>query len=350
MEDESSSSSTEYLDLDKSGSIRVTVDEVEEKTLIVVKNLNQSFKKEQKEQKELVEDKNNGEDNYKKFPKLLLEPNVKSKVMGTIPPRFLKPMEQNNQKSNSTSTVFVDYTIGNPILGEILLCLSKALYYGIKQSENKGLPPSEPISLVFSEEMFPLDDNFELEKSPSAHTICHYLTLIFNGEKLSCECAVMALAYVDRLLSLTNLHLHASNWRRIALGAIIVASKVWEDQAVWNVDFLSVFPYISVEDLNRLERQFLNGIKYMVTLKSSVYTKYYLDIRSLSKKKDFPMEPLSDEQLKQLEIRTQGLEDDFKIDLPNRSKSEDIRDPDLHFTETTTENKNIRRSKFKVYL
>jgi len=268
------------------------------------------------------------ENNYKKHPKLLNEPSVKSKVLDTIPLRLRKE-NYFERKSNSTSTLFVDYTIGNPVLSEIVHCLSKALYYNIKQSESKGSPPPGQISTVFSEEQFPLNDDFNLEVSPTAHKIGYFLSLIFNGEKLSAESAVMALAYIDRLLSLTNLHLHASNWRRVTLGAIIVASKVWEDQAIWNVDFLNVFPYISVEDLNRLERQFLNAIQYMVTLKSSVYTKYYLEIRALSDKNHFPMEPLTEERLKELEIKSQGLEEELQVDLPFKSKSEDIRHLDI---------------------
>lgn len=35
----------------------------------------------------------------------------------------------------------------------------------------------------------------------------------------------MAFAYIDRLVTLTNITLHASNWRRIVLGALILASK-----------------------------------------------------------------------------------------------------------------------------
>lgn len=35
----------------------------------------------------------------------------------------------------------------------------------------------------------------------------------------------MAFAYIDRLVTLTNITLHATNWRRIVLGALILASK-----------------------------------------------------------------------------------------------------------------------------
>jgi hypothetical protein len=266
------------------------------------------------------------ENNYKKNPKLLNEPSVTSQILQSAVPPRLRKEEYQKIKSNSTSSLFVDFTIGNPVMSEIIECLARALYYNIKQSETKGPPPPGPITLVFSEERFPLNNDFDLENSPSLNRIKYFLSLIFNGEKLSAECAVMALAYIDRLLSLTNIHLHASNWRRITLGAIILASKVWEDQAVWNVDFLNVFPYISVDDLNRIERQYLNAIQYMVTLKSSVYTKYFLDLRSLSEKSNFPMDPLSEEQLKNLEIKSQNIEDEFNVHLPNRSRSEDIRD------------------------
>jgi len=253
---------------------------------------------------------------------------VKSEILRTaIPPRLLN---KEQRRSNSTSSIFVDYTIENPVVSEIVECLARALFYNIKQSETKGSPIPGPVSLIFSEERFPLNDDFDLEASPSLNKIMNFLSLIFNGEKLSAECGVMALAYIDRLLSLTSIHLHASNWRRVTLGAIIVASKVWEDQAIWNVDFLNVFPYIGVSDLNRLERQSLNTIQFLVNLKSSVYTKYFLDLRSLSNKNNFSLEPLTDEQLKQLEIKSQVLQDEFIIDLPKKWNTEDLRDHTNH--------------------
>jgi hypothetical protein len=225
------------------------------------------------------------ENNYRKNPKLLNEPSVRSQLLSAIPPRLRKENDFQRTKSNSTSSLFVDFTIENPLVPEIVKCLASALYHNIKQAENKGQPIPGPITTIFSEDRFPLNNDVDLTESPSLDSIKYFLSLIFNRENLSAECGVMALAYIDRLLSLTSLHLHASNWRRITLGALILASKVWEDLAVWNADFLQVFPNISVDDLNRLERQFLNAIQYMVTLKSSVYTKYFLELSTLSEKK-----------------------------------------------------------------
>ncbi len=48
---------------------------------------------------------------------------------------------------------------------------------------------------------------------------------------------------------------------------------VYTDYAVWNADFLSLFPQMDIQDLNSLEREFLNFIQYATTFKASEYAK-----------------------------------------------------------------------------
>jgi len=46
---------------------------------------------------------------------------------------------------------------------------------------------------------------------------------------------------------------------------------VWEEMAVWNVDYQKVFPLLSTGDLALLEKEFLTILQFTVTLKASVY-------------------------------------------------------------------------------
>lgn len=135
----------------------------------------------------------------------------------------------------------------------------------------------------------------------------------------------MTMAYIDRLLTLTGLSMVSSNWRRIVVGCLILASKVWEDQAVWNVDFVDVFSKVTVKDLNQLERYVLNGLQFNVGLKASVYAKFYFELRSFSERdsEHFPLKPLDKEGAKRMEQRSHGIEEDVRKVKITRSQSVD---------------------------
>lgn len=60
---------------------------------------------------------------------------------------------------------------------------------------------------------------------------------------------------------------------------------------------------------NELERQFLELLQFNINVPSSVYAKYYFDLRSLAEANNlsFPLEPLSRERAHKLEVRGTGV-------------------------------------------
>ena len=76
-------------------------------------------------------------------------------------------------------------------------------------------------------------------------------------------------------------------WRPVLLCSMLLASKVWQDCASWNVEFSAVFPQFGLEALNRLERVFVTQIGWDMYISQSLYAKYYFALRSLNEKQDF---------------------------------------------------------------
>lgn len=151
--------------------------------------------------------------------------------------------------------------------------------------------------------------------------------MIFEAQDLSAENAVMAAAYIERLIKLTGVTFDATNWRRIVLAALILASKVWEDLAVWNADFLCHFPNLDIDDLNRLEREFLMHLQFTVSLTASVYAKYYFELRALSDitSDNFPLSPLDKSKAQTLEAKSKGLEEKEKVKQETLARASSLR-------------------------
>jgi hypothetical protein len=56
---------------------------------------------------------------------------------------------------------------------------------------------------------------------------------------------------------------------------------VWDDKYLSNADFAFIYPFFVTEEINRLEQKFLELIQYNVTVKASLYAKYYFELRAL---------------------------------------------------------------------
>lgn len=210
----------------------------------------------------------------------------------------------NLMKSSSCSTMYIDgSTISQPKLKQTIKCVSLAIYYHIK---NRTSDCCEPI---FDETIHPLkiptsssnkqdeliildqgDKSSSDPEEPDQRTIYRFVKTLFKAAQLTSEYAITTLVYLERLMTYAEMDLSPKTWRRMFLGAILLSSKVWEDQAVWNVDYAQILEEISVEDINELERQFLELIQFNMNVPSSVYAKYYFHLRTLAMKNGLSQE------------------------------------------------------------
>mmetsp|Transcript_30121 Transcript_30121/g.33647 ORF Transcript_30121/g.33647 Transcript_30121/m.33647 type:complete len:331 (-) Transcript_30121:127-1119(-) len=240
----------------------------------------------------------------------------------------LAKLRSQGLKAHSTSSLFIEDTISNPDVVEVIHCCATTLHWVI--SKNASIKKPKTLK-IYDEKLHPLTPGTpDTSKIPSIRSITNFLAVIFRVEQLAPEAGVMALAYVDRLTSRTGLVLQPINWRRVLIGALLIASKVWEEAAVWNADFLAVFPSVKVEDLNNLERHFLRKLNFEVTITATEYAKCYFELRSVSERdssRQYTLKPIKDEDLRILEgkIKTPKAYETFASVAKSKSTTPNLR-------------------------
>lgn len=173
------------------------------------------------------------------------------------------------RKSSSCSTIFIDdSTISHPNLKNTIKCVTMAIYYLIRNRTTVDVLD------IFDEKLHPLsvcyhfffsrlnphlitcsrlysqeDRGFDYLEEPGTRTLYEFIRNLFHATQSSPECAIITLVYLERLLTYAEVDIGPSTWKRIVLGALLLASKVWDDQAIWNLDYCLIFKDLSVDDL-----------------------------------------------------------------------------------------------------
>uniref|UniRef100_A0A183BRW7 CYCLIN domain-containing protein n=1 Tax=Globodera pallida TaxID=36090 RepID=A0A183BRW7_GLOPA len=196
------------------------------------------------------------------------------------------------KKSNSCSTIYMDdSTISQPHLKNTIICVSLAVFYHIINRKHRG---KERLMEIFEERLHPIThepvaaENFT--RDPEHRQIYRFIRTLFHAAQLTAECAIITLVYIERLL---------------------------------NYELCLVLLYTNVDDMNELERQFLESLEFNINVPSSIYAKYYYDLRTLAIANDIqlPLQPLYKERAARLEALSRNYEDKVALNSQKLSKS-----------------------------
>jgi len=184
------------------------------------------------------------------------------------------------RKNRTGQSISLDMkAVQEPISASLMvICLCKAVYHEMESNgEDRGLQVD-----VFWD---------DVRDFPTLDSVEKFFMRIFTSKDLSTECAVTAVAYVDRLHQVSGIKLNQSNWRKISFISILEADKVLRDKLVWNEDYKDLISDIDLFELRKLERAFLKYIEFHLTLSQSDYAKYYFDLISLRDSETDPFSP-----------------------------------------------------------
>lgn len=144
------------------------------------------------------------------------------------PSEASQPVPSDRPKYNSTSSLYIDSTISRPCIDEIVFCVSIVIHDRIEEGEQavaKDPTVIEGVPDSFNTRSKPLLVQLDSEDA-SEDAIFQSIKSIYSIAEFSAECLVISLLYIERLRSITGLHLLKANWQPILLAAMLVAQKV----------------------------------------------------------------------------------------------------------------------------
>ena len=142
---------------------------------------------------------------------------------------------------------------------------------------------------IFLDDQSGRTQNKELLKVPSLDEVITFYQDFFQRSQMELDTVIMSLIYVERLVKETNGQVvpGAENWKSVLFSCMVLASKVWDDLSMWNVDFSNVcgrnfsLSSFTLRRINDLELAVLKCLNFIVRVPASEYAKYYFLIRSM---------------------------------------------------------------------
>lgn len=104
--------------------------------------------------------------------------------------------------------------------------------------------------------------------------IQQYLERIHKYASCSNECFILALIYIDRLIQRNNFLLTDLNVHRVAITAVLLAAKFFDD-AYYNNAYYAKVGGVLVSEMNSLEVEFLFRVNFSLHVSPEVFQKYH---------------------------------------------------------------------------
>lgn len=153
---------------------------------------------------------------------------------------------------------------------------------------------------------------------PGKWDVYGFLRDVMVNFRLEPEVSVITLFYLERFSELSGIALTSDNWRRLVITAMMLSSKVWNDESFENLEFAQLCPLYSLDEINTFERIFLKCVGYNMSMKGSQYAQTYFLLRTLGAKDaaDFGLEPMDATRASQLQDRCLEKQLEFRERYP----------------------------------
>ncbi|CAD8167010.1 unnamed protein product [Paramecium octaurelia] len=121
---------------------------------------------------------------------------------------------------------------------------------------------------------------------PNVDIIQNYCKNIMTTTKMEREVAIISMIYINRLLDHNQgIEINCLNWQKVLFTALVMASKIWDDESFENNNFAKVLPQFSTIQINEMEKVFLKLIEYHLYVNSGDYAQQYFLLRTYADKK-----------------------------------------------------------------
>ena len=181
-------------------------------------------------------------------------------------PRSDNP-RQHMRRRNSTGTIYIGTTMTIQDNEATIKCVCSVIRHHMVEAKKLGYEPKPEFDIFRDTPEMIREMNIDSSNSiPSLNTIVDFFKLIYSKSQLECECIIISLVYIERLVKKTQVRfvLKHNNWRSCIFTCLMMSSKVWDDLSMWNIDFSHVSSSFDLNRVNDLEMCLLSTLKYYI--------------------------------------------------------------------------------------